>query len=220
MPKSPKSGTDSRPDPQQRILQAAVRLFAQKGFAAVGVREIATQAGVNISMISYYFDGKAGILKSLIQDFFRDYLTVFDIPDSASKTPDALAREVVGNVVGYIRNNLELASVVYNELPLDMPEIASLKTENVLRMIERAGWLIQRLGLDPEDRFRIGIIGPSLFSVIMMHFRIRHIQREVFGFSLDDAFYEKFTEAVTTLLMHGVLGLAAEAKPRKGNAHV
>jgi AcrR family transcriptional regulator len=220
MPRTPKSGADSRPDPQQRILRAAVLLFAQKGYAAVGVREIANQAGVNISMISYYFDGKAGILKSIMEDFFREYLKVFDVADAESKPPDVCAREVVGNLVRFIRNNLELASVGYNELALEMPEIASLKSENVLKMIERAGWLIQRLGLDPADRFRIGIIGPSFFSVVMMHFRIRHIQRKVFGFRLDDAFYEEFTEAVTNLLLYGLLGLTAEQKPHKGNTHV
>jgi AcrR family transcriptional regulator len=220
MSRPPKSGKDRSTDPQQRILQAAVRLFSQKGYAAVGVREIAQQADVNISMISYYFEGKAGILKSIMRDFFQEYLKVFDIPDAESKTPDSCAREVVGNIVRFIRNNLELASVAYNELPLDMPEIASLKSENVLQMIERAGWLIQRLGLDPSDTFRIGIIGPSLFSVIMMHFRIRHIQRKVFGFRLDDAFYDEFTAAVTTLFLHGVYGMTVDQKPNKGNTHV
>lgn len=220
MPRTTRSGKNSQMEPQQRILQAAVRLFSQKGYAAVGVREIALKADVNISMISYYFEGKAGILKSIMQDFFQEYLKVFDISDAESKTPDACAREVVGNLVRFIRNNLELAAVAYNELPLDMPEVASLKSENVLKMIQRAGWLIQRLGLDPADTFRIGIVGPSLFSVVMMHFRIRHIQKKVFGFRLDDAFYDEFTEAITTLLLYGVYGLAAEKKPRKGKPHV
>ena len=51
---------------KQRIFEAALALFARKGYAAVGVREIAKHANVNISMINYYYGEKAGILKAII----------------------------------------------------------------------------------------------------------------------------------------------------------
>lgn len=40
------------------MLDAAEALFSEKSFAAVGVREIADRAGVNLAMISYYFGSK------------------------------------------------------------------------------------------------------------------------------------------------------------------
>ena len=60
-------------EPKQRIMDAAISLFAQKGYAGVGVREIASKADVNIAMISYYFEGKLGILKAIIEEFFSHY---------------------------------------------------------------------------------------------------------------------------------------------------
>lgn len=41
-----------------KIIEAAIPLFAAKGLAAVSVKELADAAGVNVALISYYFGGK------------------------------------------------------------------------------------------------------------------------------------------------------------------
>ncbi|MBN8752317.1 MAG: TetR family transcriptional regulator [Variovorax sp. 67-131] len=46
---------------RHRLLHTALRLFAQKGFAKTSTREIAKEADVNISAISYYFGDKEGL---------------------------------------------------------------------------------------------------------------------------------------------------------------
>jgi len=45
----------------KKIMDAALKLFAKKGFAAVSVKEVAKNAGVNIALISYYFGGKENL---------------------------------------------------------------------------------------------------------------------------------------------------------------
>ena len=62
--------TNEKEAPRQRIIAAAVRLFAKKGFSATGVRELATAAQVKPSMIGYYFGSKQGLLEHLLDDFF------------------------------------------------------------------------------------------------------------------------------------------------------
>ena len=47
-----------------RLLHAALRLFAEKGFANTSTRELATAASVNIAAISYYFGDKAGLYRA------------------------------------------------------------------------------------------------------------------------------------------------------------
>ncbi len=205
-----KTKPEGEMEPRERILAAAVPLFAQKGYAAVGVREIAAAGGVNISMISYYFEGKVGILKAIMASFFEDYLKVFDVPDADSKSAEDCAREIVGGLVRYVRDNLDLALVAYNELPLEVPEIAEIKVEWVKRMLKRASWILVRLGLDPKDGIQIGVVGPTLFSLVMMHFRIRSIQRVVFGLRFDDAFYERFVQTAATLFLDGIHGIASQ----------
>lgn len=47
------------------ILEAALAEFAERGFAGARTSAIARRAGVNAQLISYYFDGKAGLYQEL-----------------------------------------------------------------------------------------------------------------------------------------------------------
>ena len=49
---------------RERLLLAAMRLFAEQGFAKTSTREIALAAGANIASISYYFGDKAGLYRA------------------------------------------------------------------------------------------------------------------------------------------------------------
>lgn len=53
---------------RERLLHAALRLFAEKGFAKTSTREIALTAGANIASISYYFGDKAGLYRAVFTD--------------------------------------------------------------------------------------------------------------------------------------------------------
>jgi AcrR family transcriptional regulator len=47
------------------IIQTAEKLFAEKGYEATTVRDIAEAAGINLAMISYYFGSKEKLLEAL-----------------------------------------------------------------------------------------------------------------------------------------------------------
>jgi len=55
---------------QERIMEAAMRLFSMKGLCGASLREITEEAGVNLASINYHFGSKDG----LIADVFRHYL--------------------------------------------------------------------------------------------------------------------------------------------------
>lgn len=54
-------------DKQIQIMEAAERLFADRGFAGTSVRDIAEAAGVNLAMISYYFGSKEKMMEAVFQ---------------------------------------------------------------------------------------------------------------------------------------------------------
>lgn len=104
-----KRGPRRAPDPdarrrdaertRDRIVDAALAEFAAKGYAGARVREIAQRAGVNAQLISYYFGGKEGLYREIVErwqareagiegrdlplpDFVAAYLdAVLDAPD-------------------------------------------------------------------------------------------------------------------------------------------
>lgn len=53
---------------RSRIFGAAARLFAERGFGGVSMREIATAARVSKPMLYYYFDSKEGLCRALLGD--------------------------------------------------------------------------------------------------------------------------------------------------------
>lgn len=55
-----------------KILQAATKVFSEKGFDGARVDEIASRAKVNKAMIYYYFENKEKLLEELIKDFKED----------------------------------------------------------------------------------------------------------------------------------------------------
>lgn len=57
-------------DCRDTLIAVATPLFAMKGLNGVSVREVARAAGVNLAMISYYFDGKEGLYAAVLTEQF------------------------------------------------------------------------------------------------------------------------------------------------------
>jgi AcrR family transcriptional regulator len=55
---------------QERILDAAERLFAERGIDAVSVRKVLAAAGVNVSLAHYHFGGRDGLIEALLRRRF------------------------------------------------------------------------------------------------------------------------------------------------------
>lgn len=52
---------------REKLLQTAVRLFAEYGYDGVSIRRIAAESGVNSALISYHFKGKEGLYQAVIE---------------------------------------------------------------------------------------------------------------------------------------------------------
>ncbi len=53
------------PDAKTRILDAAERLFMERGFAATSVRMITGAAGVPVALVNYHFGSKQGLMEAV-----------------------------------------------------------------------------------------------------------------------------------------------------------
>lgn len=112
---------------KERILDAAVKLFAEKGFDGTTVNEIANKAQVNKALIYYYFDNKADILDYLVQFLLENvanitidyiHLTIENMvaegtltihPDRLHFTDRAAVRHFIDTINRYYRQVLDYA---------------------------------------------------------------------------------------------------------------
>jgi AcrR family transcriptional regulator len=64
------------PESRQRILDAALRLFAQRSFDKVRMEDVAVEAGVGKVTVYRYFPTKDDLYLDLLKDVGREYLTL------------------------------------------------------------------------------------------------------------------------------------------------
>ncbi len=63
MARTPKVVEDRR----EQIMDAAMRVFAQKGFLKATNKDIAREAGITPGLIYYYFESKEAVLNAIIE---------------------------------------------------------------------------------------------------------------------------------------------------------
>lgn len=101
-------GTDKR----ERILRAAIKVFARKGFYATRVSEIAKAAGVADGTIYLYFKNKDDVLVSIFEDRITKLLKVLRREIDEAQGFDAKLRCVVELQLGLLEGQRDLAEVV------------------------------------------------------------------------------------------------------------
>ena len=74
--------------PRDKLLEVGTELFSERGFAAVSIRELAQAAGTNSAMISYYFGGKEGLYREVLESQFSTLVRT--MKESIGDSPDPL----------------------------------------------------------------------------------------------------------------------------------
>lgn len=93
-------------DTRAALIEAAEDLFAQKGFEGASVKEICEKAGVNVSLVSYHFEGKEGLYRTVLETFAGKGMELAERLLSAPKSKEEFllrlqmfAEELVGTHV-------------------------------------------------------------------------------------------------------------------------
>lgn len=63
---------------KDRILDEAMRLFAERGFDSVTVRDIASEAEVSVGLINHHFGSKEGLREAVDRKFIEQFEEVLD----------------------------------------------------------------------------------------------------------------------------------------------
>ena len=155
-----------RDDVQSALIQAAITLFAERGPAAVSVREIASAAGVNHGLVHRHFGSKTGLLRAVLNHLAGDLEAAVG-PDR----PDESLQELLTGVLGAASHQGAWLRILAWSM-LDGVELGDLQDRFPLarRMMEVARR--ESLGpLDPEARVTLVMsvgLGLLLFGPFLM----------------------------------------------------
>lgn len=199
---------EARPD---EVLDAALGLFMEKGFAATRVEDIARRAGLSKGAVYLYFPSKEAILEGLVRR------AILPVAQSALSTLDAYEgdpRVIIAMVIRMLGtrfsdpDTLAIPKVVLREV-LGFPHLAEMYRREVL---DRAIPTIERLiargieqgylrPVDPQLTVR-SIVGP-----IMLH----AVLAEVFGVMPEGGLeIDRLIDNHLTILFDGLSAPGAE----------
>lgn len=99
-------------DKRERILRAATKVFARKGFYATKVSEVAKAAGVADGTIYLYFKSKDDLLVSLFEDRIMLLLATLERALAERQTAEERLRCVIEMQLGLLEGERDLAEVI------------------------------------------------------------------------------------------------------------
>ena len=103
-------------DKRRLLLDAAVRVFARKGFHAARVGDIAEEAGVAHGLLYHYFSSKDEVLATIFRETWTDLLdAVNDVEQSNAGAREQL-RQVSAILLRSWRRNPDLVRVLVREV--------------------------------------------------------------------------------------------------------
>jgi TetR/AcrR family fatty acid metabolism transcriptional regulator len=111
-PASSKGQPPDKRDKRERILEAAVRVLARKGFHATRVSEVAKAAGVADGTIYLYFDSKDALLVSLFEDRVERLLAFLDAELPRAAAASDKLRRIIELQLGLLESERDLAEVL------------------------------------------------------------------------------------------------------------
>jgi TetR/AcrR family transcriptional regulator len=159
------------------ILAAAEGLFAEKGFSATRLEDVAESVGIRRASIVYYFKDKRELYDAVLEDVFRD---LYERIESALSSPSTILvriEDCVNAWVDFVGHRPSFARILLREVADASPDrpptllrhtlpFVSLVEREVYEREEGSGPL-KDTGIDPIH-VASTIAGATVFFVVAM----------------------------------------------------
>jgi TetR/AcrR family transcriptional regulator, fatty acid metabolism regulator protein len=124
------------------ILDAAVRVFARRGYHTSRIGDIAEEAGIAHGLLYHYFSGKEEVLETVFRENWRQLLDAFERIEASDEPPLAQLQGIAKALLRSWLNDPDLVRVMVREVARS-PQLAGQVDEiregflAIQRVIER-----------------------------------------------------------------------------------
>jgi len=153
---------------EEKIKEAARKVFMRKGFSATRTRDIAEEAGINLALLNYYFRSKKKLFDEIMQEKFKKLFGV--IVPILNDTATSLETKVELVASGYIQvllENPDLPIFIFNEIRKeDSSIVQNIKFDKIIVNSSFMNQLKERRNDVNPIQFLISILGMTIFPFI------------------------------------------------------
>jgi len=132
-------------DKREKIILSATELFSTQGFEGTSVREIATDADVNVAMINYYFGSKEKLFESVVEYRAAFLKGVFqDLINNNKLSPIEKIDIIIDHTIDRKFSNSKFHHLLHRELSLEhRPQMRDAISEILLKNMVSVKKIIQ-----------------------------------------------------------------------------
>lgn len=117
-------------DKKDHILEVAEELFAEHGFEGTSTRMLATKAGVNLAMISYYFGSKEKLFEEMVDRKTSGILEKLQMLNESPSDPWTKFETLIDIYTDRILNNHRFHKILGREISLQQRSVISTTLMN------------------------------------------------------------------------------------------
>ncbi len=178
---------------EEKIYEAARKVFILKGMEGARMQEIADEAGMNKALLHYYYRNKENLFKAVFKDIFTKFFAKLKDTLLSSATTREKLTVFIDNYIDLITANPYVPSFIINEINRDPKVLSSLMVENFMEPAK-----VLKLFFNEVESANKSVVDPrhiltSLMGMLVFPFVARPILQMVL-FQDDKVAYNNFLE--------------------------
>jgi TetR/AcrR family transcriptional regulator len=127
---------------RQRILDAAERVFAERGYAAAATREIAEGAGIRKRMLFYYFSSKDALYRAVLERLVGGMAAIHE---RFRNEPGPIGLgDAIDGIIAFTAANLDGLKILVREIMDAGPHLPALAREHLAPLFAQGGTEVAR----------------------------------------------------------------------------
>jgi AcrR family transcriptional regulator len=200
MARTPKVVEDRR----DQIVDAAMQVFAQKGFTRATNKDIAREAGITPGLIYYYFESKEDLLKTIIEARSPAQLITTLPPQVFELPPEVFLRMLILRALSIAESEqfIQLIRMLLPEI-VHNTEVTPIISPMIQRLLEFLGKYFEVQSEKGALRHVNGVLTAQMMVGAVVSFVLR---RQILHDPSALAYtYEQIAEVVSETVLQGIL---------------
>lgn len=164
----PKKGKAADVTTEGKIIEAARKVFTQKGYAATRTRDIAEEAGINLALLNYYFRSKEKLFQIIMAEKLAQLFSViFPIINNTQLTLDRKIEALTENYIDLLIENPELPLFVLSEIKANPEGFKSkVQVQKILNDSSLSFQISERNAEIDPVQFIVSLLGMTVFPFV------------------------------------------------------
>jgi AcrR family transcriptional regulator len=199
---------------REKIKEEALKLFAERGFDGVSVRDIARAADANVSAVSYHFGGKEELLREVVSDGLAAFRAVLSSIGGEDLPLKNKVERLLEAFLFFLQKEDSVSRIIFSELSMGGDRLPDLAEEHFRLVMSMFSDMLRRGVESGEIRDTDATLTMMQFVSMPVHLvyarPIVEMMRGKKGYS--NAFIKQVVRHTVDVMFNGIAAQKTTAK--------